>query len=134
MNKQSTPMHGTLYKEHTASIGWFDQPFREINIQDALEHNHYWLSLISKYRKKNWFYFFAASQDHLLAGAMFNGGYYCEFFIYLYSRASHQLVEFQGSSLSSDTASIAPSSIEDESVYQQDSNLFRISSIENGWL
>jgi hypothetical protein len=133
MERQLTPVNGRIYNNGLVSTGWFDQPFREVNIDEALRRDHYFLSLFSNYRLKHWFYFFVANQDYLLAGVMFNSGYYNEFFIYLFDRISNELIEFNASSFLSDNDSyISTSSILGGSVYRQNRNHFSIMSVENG--
>lgn len=133
MERQHTPGHRKIYNDNEVSLGWFDQPFHRINIQDVLRRSHYLLSLISKYRKKQWFYFFTFNQDYLLAGVMFNGGYYCEYFIYVFDRSMEELIQFEGSSLLTPSMiTIGTSSVESVSICRFENNLFTIAASEDG--
>lgn len=126
MEKQLTPLSGRVYDgvTHTSSLGWFNEPFGDVNIYEAL---HLPYSLISNFRMKRWFYFFASNLRHLIAGALFDGGYYSEFFIYLYNRETRQLIEFEGSSPLSEDMDFpsSPGNVTEIVTFNQENSFIR---------
>lgn len=127
MEKQPTPEDGIIYNpSRGVSLGWFDRPFRNVNIYEPFHQQHPLCSLVSNFLMKRWSYFYAVNDGYLLAGAIFNGGYYGEFFVYLYNRNTQELVEFNGSSLFASDIISAPSSVERSSSYQDDDSTFII--------